>query len=452
MIQRWPIRVRLTAAFTVMMALVLAGVAVATVTHSRAALDASITESLQYRLRDLQPVAGSGFPVLPNGSLDAAEQVLDPTGRLVASSHEVSSQPLLNPAELADARRGQILVDHPEAGSLLRPVRIAAAPTTGGNRIAVAAVSLADRDAAVADLRQELEVALPVVLLAAALGAYLLAAGALRPVERMRARTAAITADDPQQRLPVPPAGDEISRLGTTFNDLLGRLHGALRRERQFVADASHELRTPLTLLTTELELALRRPRSRPELIAALHSALEETGRLSRLAQDLLLLARTDQPELHTLPARQTEPVELRPLLASVLARYRSAAGEHELMLECPAGVAVRADCDDLNRVVSNLVDNALRHGAPPILVRAQRIDGGEPVRIEVRDHGPGFDPDFLPHAFDRFARADDARTSHGAGLGLAIAAALSRRNGGQVGAANQPGGGAVLTLTLPLP
>jgi signal transduction histidine kinase len=454
MIRRWPIRIRLTAAFTVMMALVLAGVAVVTVTHSGASLDASITESLEYRLRDLQPNAVAVSPVLVGGSQDTAEQVLDPTGGLIASSAEVSGQPLLTPAELADARRGQILVDHPTAGGLLGPVRIVAAPTTEGSRIAVAAVSLADRDTAVADLRQQLEIAFPIVLLAAALGAYLLAAGTLRPVERMRARAAAITAEHPEQRLPVPVARDEISRLGATFNDLLARLHTALRRERQFVADASHELRTPLSLLTTELELALRRPRNPQELTAALGSALEETERLSRLSQDLLLLARTDQPNTGGSTARQHSVVELRPALAAAVARYRNTAGASDLSLECPAGLAIRADGDDLDRAVSNLLDNALHHGATPITIHARPIhadnDHGS-VAIDVRDHGPGFDPDFLPRAFDRFTRADDARTGGGAGLGLAITAALARRNGGHVTAANDPEAGTVVTLTLPM-
>ncbi|HEY2766028.1 MAG TPA: histidine kinase dimerization/phospho-acceptor domain-containing protein [Pseudonocardiaceae bacterium] len=296
MIRHLPIRIRLAAAFTATMAAVLLGVGVATVAHARASLDDSITESLTYRLGDLQPVATTAAPVLPGGSRDTAEQVLDRSGQIIASSPEIADHPVLGPSELAAAGRGQVLADHATAGELTGLVRIAASPVDDG-RIAVAVVSLADRDAAVADLRQELQIGLPLVLLAAAVGAYLLAGAALRPVERMRARAATLTAEDPEQRLPVPVARDEISRLGATFNDLLARLHAALSRERQFVADASHELRTPLSLLTTELELALRRPRTAHQLTAALHSALEETGRLSRLAQDLLLLARTDHPD-----------------------------------------------------------------------------------------------------------------------------------------------------------
>jgi signal transduction histidine kinase len=457
MIRRWPVRIRLTAAFTVIMAVILTAVAAATAAHTRAALDASITESLQDRLRDLEPaataVAAHRATVLPGGNRDAAAQILDPGGTVLASSAEVARRPLLSGPELAAARRGRALLEHPGAGQLTGPVRLAAAPTPDGTQILVAALSVADRDAAVADLRRELQVSLPVVLLAAAVGAYLLAAGTLRPVERMRARAAAITAENLDQRLPVPASRDEISRLGETFNDLLARLHTALRQEQQFVADASHELRTPLSLLTTELELALRRPRSQPELIAALRSALAETDRLSRLAQDLLLLARTDTSLPHPAPAPAGAGTRVRPALATAVARYRTTHPGTDLTVHCPHDVWVRADSDDLDRAVTNLIDNALRHGAPPITVRATTVRprrGRAAVVIQVRDHGTGFDPGFLPRAFDRFTRTDHARTGHGTGLGLAITAALARSHHGNVEAANHPDGGAVLTLTLP--
>jgi signal transduction histidine kinase len=236
-------------------------VAVATIAHSKSTLDVSINESLGYRLRDLQAAAASpAGATVSSGSVDTASQILDRDGAIIASSDELAGQPLLSPQELAAAHTSQVLLDHPSAPRLAGPMRIAAAPVANTSRVAVVAVSLADRDTAVADLRQELEIALPLVLLAAAIGAYLLTAAVLRPVERMRARAAAITADDPRQQLPVPLANDEIARLGSTLNDMLARLHAALSRERRFVADASHELRTPLSLLTTELELACTGP------------------------------------------------------------------------------------------------------------------------------------------------------------------------------------------------
>ena len=445
MIRGWPIRVRLAAAFTAAMALILLGVGIATVLNTRASLDESLGESLDYRLSDLRALTGtSAFGPLA-GSRDTAEQILTRSGRLLGSSPEVAAAPLLTAAELSAAGRGQLVVDHAGAGQLTGPVRIAAAPAAN-DQVVVAAASLADRDAAVDDLRQELEVVFPLVLLAAAAGAYLLAAGALRPVERMRARAATITAQDREGRLPVPAAHDEISRLGVTLNDLLDRLHAALERERRFVADASHELRTPLSLLTTELELALRRPRDAAALTAAVGSALEETERLSRLAQDLLLLARADRTGG---TARSTDVIPVRPVVAAVIARYRTVAGARDIVLDCTADPGVRADAGDVDRVLSNLIDNALHHGGAPIIVTVRPDLPGHTLTIEVSDHGPGFDPDFLPRAFDRFTRADAARTGGGSGLGLSIVAALAHRNGGQVDAANHAGG-AMVTVTLP--
>ena len=459
---RWPIRIRLTAGFAVVMTLVLAGVAIITLASFRAAFDESIDHTQIARLHALTTAGPRGStlpdPGSPVGS-DTATQILDATrGTILTSPAHLHGQPLLTPAEVATAARdGDLYVQRQTSVGFSAPVRILAAPTPDGRGVAVVATSLAGRDAAVADLRDELAIALPLVLLVATAGAYVIAAAALRPVERMRARAAAISVVDPDPRLPIPPARDEIARLAATLNDLLTRLHGALDRERRFVADASHELRTPLGLLTTELELALRRPRSTQELTAALRSALEETERLSRLAQDLLLLARTDQPERSGPAQRHPPATELRPLLASLTTRYQPLAGDHALTLDCPAGLAALIDADECDRAVSNLVDNALQHGAAPITIRVRPapadrvVDGvGPVVAIEVRDHGSGFDPSFLPRAFDRFTRADPARTSGGTGLGLAITAALAARNDGGVSATNYPDGGAGVVLTVP--
>jgi signal transduction histidine kinase len=450
MISRWPIRIRLTAAFTAMMALVLTGVAIGTLLSFRATYDESLDQTLTTRLHELQTTASASGPQIA----DTPAQVLDAdTGAIFSASPTLGGRPLLTPTEIATAAAGQLRADHDAATGLPGPVRILAAPIHPGTAppaVGAVAASLAGRNAAVADLGEELAVALPLVLVAAAGGAYLLTAAALRPVERMRTRAAAITPTDPDPRLPVPPANDEISRLSVTLNALLGSLHAALARERQFTADASHELRTPLSLLTTELELALHRPRDPAELTAALRSALEETDRLSRLAHDLLLTT-IDEPQ----PGKyHAPPIPLRPVLEATLARYHHTT-QGTVTLDCPNHLAVCADNDDLTRAVANLIDNALNHGAAPITLTA--CLGNEDtdqlaVHLEVRDHGPGIDPQFLPRALDRFTRADPARTGTGAGLGLAITAALARRNDGTLTAANHPDGGAVLTLTLPAP
>ncbi|OBF04774.1 hypothetical protein A5730_17195 [Mycobacterium sp. ACS4054] len=439
MIRRWPIRIRLTVAFTAVTGLVLFAVATLTVAHTKESLDAAITESLSTQLANLGPIAADDDPLLAGGDPDTAQQIVAPGGQVLAATSNLGGKSALSPSQLDSARRGKLITDQERLGSLPAPVRLAAGPAPGG-RVVVAAQSLADRDAAVADLRDELAVSFPFLLLAAAIGAYLLAAAALRPVERMRTRAAGISVGDAGARLPVPPARDEIQHLGTTFNDLLRRLQDALERERQFVIDAGHELRTPLSLLTTELELGLRRPRSNPELVAALRSALQETSRLSRLARDLLTVADTD---------RRADPptTDLSTALAGIGERYRRSLGDR-LEIDCPAGQYVRAYPDDLDRIVTNLIDNAAQHGAPPITIGVHVT--AEIVEIRVGDHGPGFPPDFLPRAFRRFTRADTARTTGGTGLGLAIVETLTQRNHGSVTAENRVGGGANITIRLP--
>ncbi|SON61883.1 putative sensor histidine kinase TcrY [Mycobacterium simulans] len=440
MMRRWPIRIRLTAAFTAVMALVLLAVANATIAHTRQSLDNSITESLTAQLVALGPLAATATPLLAGGDPDTGQQVIATDGQVLASTPTLAGQAALSPTELDTTRGRQLVVDHPRMANLQGPVRIAAASVPGG-RVVVVAQSLADRDAAVADLRTELTVGTPIVLLAAAVGAYLLAAAALSPVERMRARAATISATDTEARLPVGPARDEIDRLGTTFNQLLDRLRAALQRERQFVTDAGHELRTPLSLLTTELELALRRPRTNRELIAALRSALDETTRLSRLARDLLTVADASGPA-------QPPTIEVKRHLDATADRYRPTLGD-QLIIDCPSPVHVRAAPDDLDRIIANLIENAARHGTPPITIRAQPADP-DIVEMRVHDRGPGFDPVFLPRAFERFTRADTARTAGGTGLGLAIVDTLTRRNHGTATIRNHPGGGAEVTIRLP--
>jgi signal transduction histidine kinase len=262
---------------------------------------------------------------------------------------------------------------------------------------------------------------------------YALAAAALRPVERMRRHAAAVTAAETSERLPVPPANDEISRLGHTLNEMLARLEVAFKRERAFVSDASHELRTPLAILRTELELALRGEHTREELEDALRSAAEESERLSRLAEDLLVIARSDQGRLPVRPER----IEAGEMLTRVAGRFRTRArAEGRPLAPDPSpGVTLQADPARIEQALANLVDNALHHGEGTVRLSARTVDGQ--VELHVSDEGPGFPPDFLPRAFERFTRADEARTRGGTGLGLAIAAAIAAAHGGTAHAAN---------------
>jgi signal transduction histidine kinase len=244
----------------------------------------------------------------------------------------------------------------------------------------------------------------PLALLLAALGGYVLAGFALRPVAE------------------------------------------GITRERRFVADASHELRTPLALLKTELELALRRARTPEELERALRSASAETDRLGRIADDLLLLARSDSGRL---PLR-LEPVDVDDLLGVVAGRFRSRAETERRTLVVDAGRAgvLIADRLRLEQALENMLDNAFMHGAGDVRLAAVAQHGT--VELHVTDDGGGFAADFVEHAFDRFSRADEARTRGGSGLGLAIVDTVARAHGGTAHAASRDRGADVwMTLNV---
>jgi two-component system OmpR family sensor kinase len=439
-VSRVPIRVRLTLGFAVAMAVVLAGVGLFVYQRVANELLASIDQTL---------VAQTGEEIhshhvdADTGGGQTLAQLFGPRGE-VNYSQPRGMPPLVGRQVLAQAFGGQnVWLDTRLPG---RPGswRVLAHPTLSRNGVAVLARSLAPRYESLDHLRHELVLFLPLALLAACLGGYALTARALRPVEILRRRAEAVTPGEPS-RLPVPPAGDEVSRLAVTLNDMLARLHAAFEHERRFVADASHELRTPLALLQTELDLALRRPRSREELEDALRSAAEETQRLSRLADDLLLIARADQGPL---PMRR-EVVAAGDLLADAATRFGQRSGSlgRELRVE-PSDLHIDADPLRVGQALVNLVDNALTHGVGTVELAAEERDGF--VELHVRDAGGGFPDDFRARAFDRFSRADEARSRGGSGLGLSIVELVARAHGGEVGLRDRPSGGADVWLSLP--
>jgi heavy metal sensor kinase len=454
-VSRVSLRLRLTLAFAAVMAIVLAATGVFVYVRLQDTLDEQLDQGLRARADDVAALVRRTDSGLSDPGTRLAEsdesfaQVLSAAGTVLDATQLLADAPVLDPAQLATALQETVVVERgPVEGLDETGVRLLATPVSasGETVVVVAGASLDDRDEALDGLLAQLLVGGPLALLFASFAGWVLAAAALRPVESMRARAEEISAATTGRRLPVPPADDEVARLARTLNEMLARLEAGLERERRFVADASHELRTPLALLRTELELALRRPRSAEELRAALSSAAEESDRLALLADALLVLARADEGVLRL----GTEDVSLRDLLETVARRFavRAREADRELTVEVPVDGRVAGDRLRLEQALGNLVDNSLRHGDGE--VRLEALTTGATAEVRVSDDGPGFEPAFLPHAFERFSRPDESRQRGAAGLGLALVDAIARAHGGSVAAGNGPRGGAEVTLRLP--
>jgi len=441
---RVPIRLRLTLVFAAAMAAVLPAMGLFLYVRLAVALDRTIDQSLRSRAGDVATLIQETDSSLGREPLTQQDQdfvqVVRPGGQVLDSTPALSGRTLLGGDQLARASGAAIMVDRPPFPGSDDPVRVLARPvSTEDHGLLVVAVgaSLEERAEALESLRDQLLLGGPAALVLSSLVAYALAAAALRPVESMRREAEAVSAAEPGRRLPLPPARDEVARLGETLNTMLGRLESAFAREQRFVSDASHELRTPLATLRAELELALRRTRTREELEAALRSAAEESERLSQLAEDLLVLARSHGGRL---PVRR-ERLAVAELLADVRERYARRAAEARRPLETRAENGLELSVDRLRaeQALGNLVENALRHGRGRILVHARRQ--ADRVELHVCDEGPGFSQGFVRHAFEPFTRDDPARLGPGAGLGLAIVDVIARAHGGTAHVANRDGG-----------
>jgi two-component system OmpR family sensor kinase len=449
-----PIRLRVTAAIAVVMALVLAASGWFLYDRLSSHLATSLDRELQVRSEDLGTLvshpgasiaADTGGRLIEHGENYA--QLVE-GGRVVDATTPLGKAPVLRPEQLRASAGGPLFADLGPVPGLNDPSRVLARPVEHGGRRVVLIVGATRQDdiETLASFRNELLIAGPVALLLASLAGYLVAGLALRPVETMRSRAAQISAEKPGERLPVPATNDELERLGTTLNDMLTRLEDALQRERDFVADAGHELRTPLALLRTELELALRHADSPEELREAVRTSVQEVDRLAQLAEDLLLIARSERGRLPL----SVQPLDADELLTSVVNRFRWRADESEraLVHDVPAGASVHGDRLRLEQALGNLVDNALRHGGGRVTLRAATLNGR--VELHVEDEGCGFPPAFLEHAFERFSRADPARSGSGAGLGLSIVRLIAEAHGGSAEAANARSGGADVWLVVP--
>ena len=292
----------------------------------------------------------------------------------------------------------------------------------------------------------------PIAVLVAGFGGYALARKALAPIDSMARQAKTISAEKLGDRLSIENPEDELGKLGTVFNAMLGRLQAAFDQLRRFTADASHELRTPLTAIRSVGEVALQDQRSPAEYRDVIGSMLEEVDRLTRLSESLLALSRADAGHIEL----QREAISLVRLAkeASSVVEVLAEEKQQHIEIEGDANLAVSVDRLILRQAIINLLDNAIKYSPPRSHILGRVQSGGDNrVFLDVIDQGSGVPREHQPHIFDRFFRVDKARTREwgGAGLGLSITRWAVEVHGGLITLESEEGHGSTFRVSLPL-
>ncbi len=354
--------------------------------------------------------------------------------------------------QVREASGAPLLAGSPPPGVVQHPKAFSESVVIDQTRFDVSALASLDNvNAVLKRLLWMMLLAVPVTLLLAGFGGYLLSRRALSPVDDVTAAARSITLQNLSQRLSVPRTGDELQRLSEAWNETLARLDVAVKRLTQFTADASHELRSPIAVMRTTAEVALRKERTPKEYRDALRQVSEEAERTSQLVEDLLTLARADAG-LHAWPVTQ---VNLTALVEEEVEHADVLASAHGLSVNSnfpSAPVLLDGNEAGLRRLLSVLVDNALRYTPPGGSVNLVARQDSDSVRIEVRDTGVGIAPEVIPHIFERFYRADESRSrdAGGSGLGLSIAKWIADRHDAKITVESAPGRGSTFIVLFP--
>jgi signal transduction histidine kinase len=438
------LRVAIAAVLVVAVALAVGGVAL--VRLQRSSLMKDLETAARGRARDIAGSIDEGTLTprirVPHGE-ETLAQVVDADGAIVAASKNVVDDPRLSRRVPGRSGTAITTVDYPEATHPLRVV-VRRAHAQGREYLVYVAASLGPVDRSIDSLERLLVVGLPILALLAGVLAWLAVSRALRPVEAIRREVETIGAQGLHRRVPEPAVEDEIGRLAHTMNAMLGRLEVATDRQRRFVADASHELRSPLTGIRTELEVDLARA-GRVDWPAVGRAILDDTIRLQRLVDDLLVLAAADASALDD---SVRSPIDLDEI---VLAETRRARGHTAAAIDTRSvsGAQIEGNADQVARVVRNLLDNAARFAVSTITVTLTETDAT--AVLTVADDGPGVPVAERERIFERFAREgpDRGRSGGGTGLGLAISREIVTAHGGTI--VLDPGPGTCFTVRLPL-
>lgn len=443
---RWWARLGTVRVRTTAVAVLVVGVAVALgglvlVGTLRSSLTDDVRLATGLRAEEIAMAIEAGeTPGLAIGEADEQLiQLLGPDGDVVAASENIEGLPPLVRLAPGASTRFRPPIDDDEF------VAVAAAATTPEGQVTVifarALDEVSDSTDAVGGL---LLLAAPVLLALVGATTWVVVGRALAPVDAIRREVHEISTAELHRRVPVPPAQDEIARLAGTMNRMLGRLEEGQARQRRFVADASHELRSPVASIRQHAEVARAHP-DRASLADLSETVIAESGRMQRLVDDLLLLARVDEQTLQL----RTRPVDLDDVVFAEAARLRS---ETDLRIDTGRVSAGRIMGDEagLRRVLRNLADNAARHARETVAFGLADHDGI--VALHVDDDGPGVPIEHRQRVFERFVRLDSARARDdgGSGLGLAIAAELVTSHGGSIEITDSPLGGARLRIRFP--
>ena len=455
------IRFRLTAAYALLLTVMVAGTAVWSWIAARQSLSVTVDRSLE---RDMA-VFQSSVQMLSRqmdivqaiqrsttwGVRDILVRVFDANGALVYQSTSLQDRTMTRPP---DVEPGQITF-RTVSGAGDENVRVAAKAVDVQNHRymleLVQPVTMGERS--LARFGRMLMLVIPLALVLASLGGYWLSGRALAPVTQITADARRINATNLSARLAVPPAHDELRELSETLNAMLGRIDQSISQLRQFTADASHELRAPLALIHTAAELSLLRERPREELVEALEKILRESRHTASLVDSLLLLARADSGEEGPQPRMSINLSALCQDAADRAVELASAKGISVSNNLGPTSVVVDGDETALRRLLLILVDNAIKYTPAGGSVSIELAPAENAALIRITDTGIGIAPADLPYVFDRFWRADKVRSraAGGTGLGLAIARWIVNRHGGVIVVASEVGRGSAFTVTLPL-